>query len=153
MSLIFGSTWTVNLMVFASILTMVLGANLLVQRRAPTKTTALFGGLFISLGVAYLVPVSDLLWLGVVGRWAVGGLLVALPILFASLIFSTLLAQRVDAARALAYNLLGAIIGGALESSSMAIGIKGLYLLAGAVYLVAFLATLQPGSRMVVTPA
>jgi hypothetical protein len=41
---------------------------------------------------------------------------------------------------ALAYNLLGAIVGGALEYSSMAIGINGLYLLAGLVYFEAFLA-------------
>ena len=42
-------------------------------------------------------------------------------------------------ARALAYNLLGAIVGGGLEYASMAIGIKGLYLLAAAVYGVALI--------------
>jgi spermidine synthase len=156
MSLLFGSTWTVNLMVFTSILVMVLAANLIVQRRQSTQTTPLFIGLLVSLGIAYAVPVSDLLWLGVVGRWVVGGILVALPVLFASLIFSTLLARRVDPARALAYNLLGAIVGGALEYSSMAIGIKGLYLLAAAVYAAALLTTLrtaQPTSSSQVAAA
>jgi spermidine synthase len=147
MSLLFGSTWTVNLMVFTSILIMVLGANLIVQRRREMNTTPLFVGLLMSLGIAYAVPVGDLLWLGVLGRWVVGGLLVALPVLFASLIFSTLLARRVDPARALAYNLLGAIVGGALEYSSMAIGIKGLYLLAGMVYFGALLAALRRSDR------
>jgi len=60
--------------------------------------------------------------------------MVALPILFASLIFSTLLARRDDAARALAYNLLGAIIGGVLEYSTMALGIKAMYVLAVVIY-------------------
>jgi hypothetical protein len=143
MSLLFGSTWTVNLMVFTSILTMVLAANLIVQRVKPLNTTPLFGGLLASLAIAYLVPVSDLLWLGAIGQWVLGGLLVAMPVLFASLIFSTLLARRVDPARALAYNLLGAIVGGVLEYSSMAIGIKGLYLLAGAVYVGALLLSLR----------
>jgi spermidine synthase len=143
MSLLFGSTWTVNLMVFTSILFMVLTANLIVQRVKALNTTPLFAGLLISLGIAYVVPVSDLLWLGAVGQWVLGGLLVALPVLFASLIFSTLLASRVDPARALAYNLLGAIIGGVLEYSSMAIGIKALYLLAGAVYLGALVLSLR----------
>jgi hypothetical protein len=55
------------------------------------------------------------------------------------------LARRVDPARALAYNLLGAIVGGVLEYSSMAIGIKGLYLLAAVVYTAALLSTLRAG--------
>ena len=134
MSLLFGSTWTVNLMVFTSILVMVLLANLWVQRRKPLSTTPLFGALVASLAVAWVVPVSDLLWLGSLGQWVMGGLLVALPVLFASIIFSTLLAQRMDPARALAWNLLGAIVGGALEYSSLAMGIKALYLLAALVY-------------------
>ncbi len=74
-------------------------------------------------------------------QWLLGGLMVALPVFFAALIFSTLLGRRTDGARALAYNLLGAIVGGVLEYSSMLIGIKGLYLLAAALYLGAFLST------------
>ena len=130
-------------MVFTSILVMVLIANTVVQRRQFASTTPLFVGLLLSLGLAYLIPVSDLLWLGPAGQWVLGGLLVALPVLFASLIFSTLLAHRVDPARALAYNLLGAIVGGVLEYSSMALGIKGLYVLAAAVYVAALLLTLR----------
>jgi hypothetical protein len=61
--------------------------------------------------------------------------MVALPVLFASLIFSTLLRRRADASGALAYNLLGAVVGGLLEYSSMAVGIKALYLVAAAAYL------------------
>jgi hypothetical protein len=85
--------------------------------------------------------VSALLRLGMVGQWLLGGLLVALPVFFAALIFSTLLSRRADGTRALAYNLLGAIVGGVLEYGSMVIGIKGLYLLAAALYLVALLLT------------
>jgi hypothetical protein len=121
-------------MVFTSILVMVLLANLWVQRSKTLNTKPLFGALLGSLAIAYVVPVSDLLWLGTLGQWVVGGLLVALPVLFASLIFSTLLAQRIDPARALAWNLLGAIVGGALEYSSLAAGIKALYLVAAIVY-------------------
>jgi len=134
MSLLFGSTWTVNVLVFASILMMVLAANLLVLRRPPQTTRRLFAGLLGSLALAYVVPVSALLRLGHVPQWIIGGLLVALPVFFASLIFSTLLHRRTDATRALAYNLLGAIVGGMVEYSSMAFGVKALYLLAGAIY-------------------
>jgi len=137
MSLLFGSTWTVNLLVFSSILAMVLLANVWVRRRPPTSTKPLFAGLFAALAVAYLMPASSLLWLGTAGQWALGGVMVALPIFFASMIFSTLLGQRVEPARALAYNLLGAIVGGVLEYSSMVLGIKALYLVAGGLYLAA----------------
>ena len=73
--------------------------------------------------------------------------MVALPVFFAALIFSTLLGGRTDGARALAYNLLGAIIGGVLEYSSMVVGIKGLYLLAAALYAGALLLTRRSEDR------
>lgn len=139
MSLLFGSTWTVNLLVFSSILAMVLLANMWVRRRAPGGTRSLFIGLFASLLVAYLLPASSLLWLGTFGQWVLGGLMVALPIFFASMIFSTLLGERADPARALAYNLLGAIVGGVLEYASMVVGIKALYVIAAGLYLAAML--------------
>ena len=148
MSLLFGSTWTVNLLVFASIMVMVLAANLWVIRHPVTRTPPLFGALFASLAAAYLLPASSLLVFGTVGQWILGGLMVALPVFFAALIFSTLLGQRADGARALAYNLLGAIVGGVLEYSSMVIGIKGLYLLAAALYLGAMLRAGRAGKRV-----
>ena len=147
MSLLFGSTWTVNLLVFSSILVMVLAANLWVMRNPVQRTMPLFGFLFGSLLLAYLVPASTLLVLGTMGQWILGGLMVALPVFFAALIFSTLLGRRTDGARALAYNLLGAIIGGVLEYSSMVIGIKGLYVLAAVLYLGAMMLTKRSESR------
>jgi hypothetical protein len=139
MSLLFGSTWTVNILVFASILIMVLAGNLLVLRRPPMRTTPLFIGLFGALALAYVVPASALLRLGRVPQWLISGLLVAAPVFFASLIFSTLLGRRTDGTRALAYNLLGAILGGVVEYSSMVFGVKALYLLAAVIYLGALL--------------
>jgi hypothetical protein len=143
MSLLFGSTWTVNLLVFSSILAMVLLANVWVRRRPPASTRPLFIGLFAALAVAYAVPASSLLWLGTAGQWLLGGVMVALPIFFASMIFSTLLGQRVEPARALAYNLLGAIVGGVLEYSSMILGIKALYLVAAALYMAAMVLVMR----------
>jgi SAM-dependent methyltransferase len=147
MSLLFGSTWKVNLLVFSSILVTVLVANLVVLRSRSVSTRWLFGGLLASLAGAYAVPASRLLWFGPAGQWVLGSLLVALPVLFASLIFSTLLRRRVDATRALAYNLLGAVVGGLLEYSSMAGGIKLLYVVAAAAYVGAAVFALREGSR------
>ena len=149
MSLLFGSTWTVNLLVFTSILIMVLCANLLVERSRVLRLPWLFGGLFAALVVAYLIPASQLLSMPIGAQWLAGGLMVALPVFFAALIFSTLLSGRPDATQALAYNLLGAICGGILEYSAMAYGIKALYIIALVTYLAAFV--LSRRSRSVVT--
>ena len=145
MSLLFGSTWIVNLLVFSSILVMILAANLLVIRRPPRSVRAPFLALFASLAAAYAVPARSLLWLGHVGGWIVGGLMVALPIFFAAVIFATLFRARVDTTRALAYNLLGAVFGGVLEYGSLAVGIKGLYLVAAAAYLAVLVALARAG--------
>jgi spermidine synthase len=141
MSLLFGSTWVVNVLVFSSILVVILMANLLVIKRPPRDTGKLFVGLFVALVLAYLVPVRDLLWLGTAGKWVVGGVMVALPIFFAAIIFAALFRQRANASRALAFNVMGAVVGGLLEYSSMIVGIKALYLVAALAYLGAWLTT------------
>jgi hypothetical protein len=74
--------------------------------------------------------------------------MVALPVLFASLIFSTLLRRRVDPTSALACNLLGAVVGGILEYSSMAGGIKLLYVVAAAAYAGAAFFAIREGRRL-----
>jgi hypothetical protein len=139
MSLLFGSTWTVNLLVFSSILVMILFANLIVLRRPPRSVRPLFAALFAAIALAFAVPVRSMLHMTVVGQWLVGGLLVALPIFFAAMIFATLFRTRADSTRALGYNLLGAIAGGVLEYSSMVLGVKALYLLVAAAYVGAYL--------------
>jgi spermidine synthase len=134
MSLLFGATWRVNVLVFASILLVVLLANVVTARGHVLSRGARFAGLFVSLALAYAVPVRSLLWLGTSGQWALGGVLVALPVLFAALIFAELFSTRADTSRALAWNVLGAVVGGVLEYLSMLTGTKALYLIAAVVY-------------------
>jgi hypothetical protein len=134
MSLLFGSTWKVNLLVFSSILATVLAANVIVLRGLAADIRWLFGCLLATLAAAYAIPVSRLLFFGAAGQWVLGSLMVGLPVFFAALIFSTLLRGRADPTRALAYNLLGAVVGGLLEYASMLGGIKVLYIVAGAAY-------------------
>jgi hypothetical protein len=153
MSLLFGSTWNVNLLVFGSILVVIGGANAIVMRLQRSALTRLFIGLFAALALAYAIPARSLLGLGMAGQWALGGLLVALPIFFAAAIFALLLRDRADATRGLACNLLGAIVGGVLEYSAMVVGIKALYLIAGAAYLCAMVAALAPAVAPAPSPA
>ncbi len=147
MSLLFGSTWMVNLLVFASILTLIGAANLAAGRLKDQAIPWLFVMLFASLGVAYVVPAHSLLWLAPAAQWAVGALLVGLPIAFAALAFAVMFRAQRQATRGLAFNLLGAIVGGILEYAVMLTGIKSLYLIGALAYLGALVA-LQRASKV-----
>lgn len=143
-SLLFGATWTVNLVVFYSILSVILIANLWVLRSPPAGVRWPFVGLFASLALAYVVPARALLPLGALGKWVAAGGLIALPILFAAMIFAVLFRTRTrDATASLAANLLGAIAGGVLEYGAMIVGIKALYLIAAACYGLVVLTSLR----------
>jgi spermidine synthase len=139
MSLLFGSTWQVNVLVFASILMLIFGANLYILRKGPFDQTRLFLGLFISIGVSYAIPTHSLLELPLVGQWIAGALVTAVPLFFAGMLFSQIFQNRQEPTTSLGYNLMGAICGGLLEYSSMIVGTKNLYLLALILYALAFL--------------
>jgi spermine/spermidine synthase len=138
MSLLFGSTWLVNVLVFSSILLMILLANLWVLKKEHWNKNWLFGLLILSLIGSYLVPVHFLLAMPVTGQWLVGGIKVALPLFFASMIFALIFKSRKQAALALGYNVIGAVFGGVMEYSAMALGTKSLYLIALIMYLGAY---------------
>jgi Spermine/spermidine synthase domain len=143
MSLLFGATWTVNLLVFAAILAVIGVANMLVARLDARVLPRLFGALIAALAIAYAVPADALLGLTTVGQWVIGAGLVALPIFFAALIFGLLFRDHANPARGLGVNLLGAIVGGLLEYAAMAVGVKTLYLIAAVAYLGTLLAVLR----------
>ncbi|WP_443147544.1 methyltransferase domain-containing protein [Nitrospina sp.] len=138
MSLLFGSTWLVNVLVFSSILVMVLFANLVVIRRWIENRNLQFGLLMVTLMICFLAPVENLLALPLALQWLVGSLLVALPILFSSILFAMVFETRKAAALALGYNVLGAVLGGLMEYNAMLLGTKPLYLLSMVMYLGAF---------------
>jgi hypothetical protein len=137
LSLLFGSTWTVNAAVIASILGVALAAAVITHKgRAPPVPIAT-AALAILLIIATLVEPSWLVstapWL----RWLAAALYVGLPVMFASFVFSTAYAATADATSALAFNILGAVAGGLLEYASMSFGLSALNWLALASYLFA----------------
>jgi hypothetical protein len=143
MSLLFGTTWTVNLLVFAAILVCITIANVLVSRLTPAALPAIFLALLAALAIDYVIPARSLLGLSPMLQVLVGAVMVALPIFFAALIFALLFRDHPEPSRALGVNLMGAIVGGLLEYSAMALGIKALYLIAAVAYLVTLLAVLR----------
>jgi spermidine synthase len=134
LSLLFGSTWTVNVAVFAGILSTALAANLWVSKRRPTNIMVWFVPLMLSLALLYAVPISSLNQLDLVGRGVVGGLLIGLPVGFAGVIVSSLLDRSRNATASLGSNLLGAVLGGCLEYLSMWTGLKALVVIAMLLY-------------------
>jgi hypothetical protein len=139
LSLLFGSTWIVNSAVFGGILTMVLLANLAVQRWAWSNPTPWFVALFGTVLLLWWLPVEWLNDLPILSRGLVGGLLTGLPIGLAGVIVPMLLARSPNPAAALGANLVGAVLGGCFEYLSMYAGLKSVALMALVLYLVAFM--------------
>jgi hypothetical protein len=133
-SLLFGSTWTVNLFVILGILIVILIANLLLLRFPAFPRGIFFGGLLLSLALCYGLPVKELLEENPVIRDLVTMIFTGLPVLFAAGLFASCFQHETESAVALGWNLLGAVVGGLLEYASMFLGIKALYLLAGCLY-------------------
>jgi hypothetical protein len=141
-SLLFGSTWSVNLFVILGIMIVILLANLLVLRFPSFPRWIFFVGLLASLLLCYGIPVRELLEEDPLVRDLVTMIFTGLPILFASGLFASCFQEEKESAVALGWNLLGAVVGGLLEYSSMFLGIKALYLLALCLYTAAGLGIL-----------
>ena len=139
LSLLFGTTWLVNASVFSGILLTVLLANSFVIRYKPRGVMVWFLPLFATLALLWGVDVGDLNAFSLGGRWAIGALLVGLPVGLAGVIVSMRLAQSRTPTAALGSNLLGAVFGGCVEYLSMSVGLKTLVLLAAVFYLTAAL--------------
>jgi len=75
-------------------------------------------------------------------RSILSSLFVALPLLFAGVIFAYHLRSTPQPEAALGYNLLGAVLGGFLEYTAMIVGLNKLHLLAVTFYMLAYLTTL-----------
>jgi len=148
-SVVLGNTWLVSAVIISGILTMILLANLLVARCPTVPRPALFGLLIVSCLSIYLVDLSTFAFLAYPLKAAIVGLLTTLPMLFAGMIFIDSFAQVERQDRALGANLIGALVGGMLQSLTFVVGIKALLLIVAALYLCAWLARPVPPQRTV----
>jgi hypothetical protein len=138
LALLFGSTWIVNAIAVSAVLAMVLVANLMVAKLG-ANVKLLYTLLFISLLLGFAMPLKLLLPYGSVARVAASGLLMGLPVFFASAIFATLLKQAQDVTLAFSSNFFGSAVGGILEYGSLAFGIGSLYLFGAALYIASWI--------------
>ncbi len=137
-SLLFGSTWIVNSLVFFAVLASVLAAILVNQRVRFKNPIWLYAGLFGSIGLAIALPPASLLlepaWL----RYVIAAALAFAPIFFANLVFSYSFRDTKAADMAFASNLLGAVVGGAVEYVALVTGYSALLFVVAGLYLLAW---------------
>lgn len=152
LSLLFGSTWLVNAVVFAAVLAMIFAANVAVIKAWAPRLTFAWVGVVVALALNALLPLEFLLAAPAGIRAAAAAVLVGTPMFFAAVCFSRLFAQERVTGLALGVNLIGAMAGGGLEYFSMIAGMGAIWWLAVAVYLAALLASGRPwhGTRAAV---
>lgn len=138
LALIFGTTWVVNSWVISAILLLILLANICVERLRLPPTHVIYGGILISLLLGYLIPAN--VFIGLPEIWKILGALTlyTLPVFFAGIVFATSFAQSTSPDHDLGSNMLGAILGGLLESFSFWTGIRSLFLIALVLYALSF---------------
>ncbi len=140
-SLVYGATWYVSSAVIASLLLAVLFANVLVEKKGPVKLGPAFFALLMGLLAATLLDPSRLLGLPRLAQLLLAAPLYAIPFLFASLVFASSFQSAAEPAQALASNLLGSVLGGALECLSFVTGLRSLGFVALFLYVLAWLAS------------
>ncbi len=139
LSLLFGSTWVVNAFVIGGILLMIFLANIYVERSGLRRLLPAFLLLFAALAANYLIPLRLFMPGSMAVKGAVSSLFIAMPLLFAGLIFGSIFKRTTNLPRAFGSNLLGAMIGGVLEYASLLTGLKSLYLYAFIFYLLSYI--------------
>ena len=137
-ALLFGTTWFVNALVFAGVLLSVLAAIEVERRLRIGRPRLLLGSLLVGLLVAGVVPTSALLELAGGPRFIAAAAIAFLPVFVANLIFAERFRDAAEPAAAFGANLLGAMVGGALEYASLLTGYRALLLLAAVLYCAAF---------------
>ena len=135
LALLFGTTWLVNSIVISSLLLFILLSNLTVSFFPHFPRDLAYAGLFGTLALDYLVSTNALFYESLVMRAAVASALYCAPVFFAGLVFISSFKQVGFKAEAFGSNLLGALVGGLLESLSFLIGIKALVIVAALLYL------------------
>jgi spermidine synthase len=147
LALYFGTTWQVNGIVIAAILSALLLANFVIDRQRRTWPRSwTLAGILVGIACAYFVPFNRIPGsAALVGSFA--ALVFAIPVFFAGLLFASEFRSAESPAAALGANMLGAVVGGLLENLSLIIGMKALLLVAALLYSLAALGFLGLPSR------
>ncbi len=137
-SLLFGSTWLVNVFTITAILLLILLANLTDYYSKIKNINFFYLGICLSLIVLYLLPISRINIQNYYLKAVLMGIFLNIPIFFAGIIFIHSFKNFPHKNLALGSNLLGACIGGLLESVSFVSGIKALLIFVFIFYILSY---------------
>ena len=137
-SLYFGTTWLVSMVVILGVLIMVLCANL-VATRIRQFSMLFYLPLIASIAFLYFFPTEEVLAWGYKSTLLFSLVVIPLPVFFAGLIFSCTFRESPNPSFSFGSNLVGAMVGGFLEYLGMITGTNALLLLVLAFYLLSFL--------------
>jgi hypothetical protein len=151
MSLLFGSTWVINSIVFFAILVMILLSNLYVLMAQPRKMWPYYTLLLASLLVNANVPMESFLSLPWASRVIVSCAIIFVPIFFAGVIFASAFRDSRQPDVDFGSNIGGVILGGLSEYFSLIVGFKNLLFIAVAFYILS--AILRAPARAISAPA
>lgn len=129
MGLLFGATWVTSSLVISVVLIVILAATALSLRREYPRAFT-YPALMASLVACWSLPASRLATGSLVPDIALSSLYVGLPILLAALVFADAYRRTTDIRAAFSSNLLGAVLGGLLEYTSLVWGMRAVYLIA-----------------------
>jgi hypothetical protein len=124
----------VNSIVVAGLLLLILASNVLVERVRRVPLIVAYAGIFLTILVGIVVPMDWLFFSSSVLRIGASVLTLCLPVFFAGIIFIKGFAADGFAGSALGSNLMGALVGGLLESLALWTGLKSLLILAALLY-------------------
>ena len=151
LALLFGTTWIVSAVAIMVVLTLIVAANFTVTVAGNLPYLLAYTGLVASLLVSFTLQLQGVLG-GGLGPSIAYGFVVLLPVYFAGLVFARSFAQAPAAGPAIGANMLGAVMGGWVEYSSMAFGIRSLALLALVFYLASFFCLVRARRTASTTP-
>ena len=138
-ALFFGTTWYVNALVFAGVLLSIYAAVEVARHIRLPRPVVLYALLAASLALAWVVPQASLLALVAPLRFAAATALAFAPVFLANLVFAQRFKDVASSTTAFGANLIGAILGGALEYLSLITGFRFLLVLVAGLYALAFL--------------
>jgi hypothetical protein len=137
-ALLFGTTWFVNALVFFGILVAVLAAIEVARRVQLPRARWLYAALFAALALGWAVDPQRLFALSTPLRFVVAVSLAFAPIFLANLVFAERFRGVGSSTTAFGANLLGSMVGGLLEYSSLVFGFRDLLVVVAVLYGLAF---------------
>jgi Spermine/spermidine synthase domain len=152
-AVVLGNTWLVNAVIITGILAMVLLSNATAARWPRLPISWVYAALVAACLGLYFVDLSVFNPLPYAAKALVVGGLTSLPMLFSGIVFIRSFANAPHKDAALGANLMGALVGGLLQTVTFVTGIKALLLIVAFLYLAASLSRPRTVSAGAAEPA